>query len=76
MSTRFRLGVPAGSCGQPPEIWLVPVGGQVRTFGTTTGSLLELQGWLVAQGVSLCVMEAASTYGKPPFYLLEDITEC
>jgi hypothetical protein len=48
----------------------------VRTFGTTTGSLLELGDWLVAQGVSLCVMEAASTYWKPPFYLLEDITGC
>jgi transposase len=39
-------------------------------------SLLELQDWLVTQGVSLCVMEATSTYWKPPFYLLEDATEC
>jgi len=49
---------------------------EVRTFATTTRSLLELQDWLVAQGVSLCVMEATSTYWKPPFYLLEDATEC
>src|SRR5689334_21066464 len=49
---------------------------EVRTFATTTRSLLGLQDWLVAQGVSLCVMEAASTYWKPPFYLLEDAVEC
>ncbi len=49
---------------------------EVRTFATTTRSLLELQDWLVAQGVSLCVMEATSTYWKPPFYLLEDAVEC
>jgi transposase len=50
---------------------------EVRTYATTTRSLLELQDWLVAQGVSLCVMEATSTYWKPPFYLLEDaIAEC
>ena len=39
---------------------------EVRTFATTTRSLLGLQDWLVAQGVSLCVMEATSTYWKPP----------
>ncbi len=49
---------------------------EVRTFATTTRSLLELQDWLVAQGVSLCVMEATSTYWKPPFYLLEGASEC
>ena len=49
---------------------------EVRTYGATTRSLLELQDWLVAQGVSLCVMEATSTYWKPPFYLLEDAVEC
>ena len=49
---------------------------EVRAFATTTRSLLELQDWLVAQGVSLWVMEATSTYWKPPFYLLEDATEC
>ena len=49
---------------------------EVRTYVTTTRSLLELQDWLVSQGVSLCVMEATSTYWKPPFYLLEDATEC
>jgi transposase len=49
---------------------------EVRTFATMTRSLLELHDWLVAQGVSLCVMEATSTYWKPPFYLLEDAVEC
>lgn len=49
---------------------------EVRTFATMTRSLLELHDWLVAQGVSLCVMEATSTYWKPPFYLLEDAIEC
>ncbi len=49
---------------------------EVRTFATATRSLLGLQDWLVAQGVSLCVMEATSIYWKPPFYLLEDAVEC
>lgn len=49
---------------------------EVRTYATTTRSLLDLQDWLVCQQVSLCVMEATSTYWKPPFYLLEDATEC
>ena len=39
-------------------------------------SLLGLQDWLVSQGVTLCVMEATSSYWKPPFYLLEDAIEC
>lgn len=49
---------------------------EVRTFATVTRSLLELRGWLISQQVSLCVMEATSTYWKPPFYLLEDAIEC
>jgi transposase len=49
---------------------------EVRTFATTTRSLLGLQDWLVAQGVTLCVMEATPAYWKPPFYLLEDAVEC
>ena len=49
---------------------------EARTFATTTRSLLGLQDWLVAQGVTLCVMEATSAYWKPPFYLLEDAVEC
>ena len=49
---------------------------EVRTFATVTRSLLELRDWLTCQGVTLCVMEATSTYWKPPFYLLEDAIEC
>ena len=49
---------------------------EVRTVATTTRSLLELRDWLICQGVTLCVMEATSTYWKPPFYLLEDAIEC
>ena len=49
---------------------------EVRTYATTTRSLLELADWLVSQGVRLCVMEATSAYWKPPFYLLEDAIEC
>src|SRR5215467_14421413 len=49
---------------------------EVRTFATTTRSLLELRDWLICQQVSLCVMEATSAYWKPPFYLLEDAIEC
>jgi transposase len=49
---------------------------EVRAIATTTRALLELRDWLVCQGVSLCVMEATSTYWKPPVYLLEDAIEC
>jgi transposase len=49
---------------------------EVRTFATTTAALLELRDWLTGLGVTLCVMEATSTYWKPPFYLLEDAIEC
>ncbi len=49
---------------------------EVRTFATTTRSLLGLRDWLICQGVTLCVMEATSTYWKPPFYLLEDAIKC
>jgi len=49
---------------------------EVRTFATTTRSLLELRDWLTGSGVTLCVMESTSTYWKPPFYLLEDAIEC
>ncbi len=49
---------------------------EVRTYATTTRSLLEMRDWLISLGVTLCVMEATSTYWKPPFYLLEDAIEC
>ena len=44
---------------------------EVREYATTTRVLLELADWLRCQGVTLVVMEATSSYWKPPFYLLE-----
>ncbi|MGO9218606.1 MAG: IS110 family transposase [Streptosporangiaceae bacterium] len=44
---------------------------EVREYATMTRSLLELADWLRCQGVTLVVMEATSSYWKPPFYLLE-----
>ena len=46
---------------------------EVRTFDTTTNSLLQLRDWLVAEQVSIVVMEATGDYWRPPFYLLEDV---
>jgi transposase len=45
---------------------------EIRTFATTTNALLELRDWLVAQQVTLVVMEATSDYWRGAFYLLED----
>jgi transposase len=45
---------------------------QVRTFGTTTGALLGLRDWLVAERVTLAGIEATGVYWKPVFYVLED----
>jgi transposase len=45
---------------------------RVRTFGTTTGALLELGDWLVAEGVTRAAMESTGVYWKPVYYLLED----
>jgi transposase len=44
----------------------------IRTFATTTGALLELRDWLVAERVTLVVMEATGDYWRGAFYLLED----
>ena len=48
---------------------------EVREYATTTRALLELADRLRCQGVTLVVMEATSSYWKPPFYLLEDAIE-
>jgi hypothetical protein len=45
---------------------------EIRTFATTTNSLLELRDWLVAQKVTLVVLEATGDYWRGAFYLLED----
>lgn len=44
----------------------------VRTFATTTNQLLALRDWLVAEKVTLVVMEATGDYWRAPYYLLED----
>lgn len=51
-------------------------GQEVRTFGTTTASLLRLRDWLVAERVSLVGMESTGVYWKPVYYVLEDGLEC
>jgi transposase len=48
----------------------------VRTFGTTTGRLLALRDWLVAEGVTLVGMESTGVFWKPVYYMLEDVAEC
>jgi transposase len=45
---------------------------EIRTFATTTNSLLELRDWLVAEKVTLVVMEATGDYWRGAFYLLEE----
>jgi len=45
---------------------------EIRTFATTTNALLELRDWLVAEQVSLVVVEATGDYWRGAFYLLED----
>lgn len=45
---------------------------EVRTFSTMTNGLLAMRDWLVAERVSLVVMEATGDYWRSPFYLLED----
>ncbi|MFD0508046.1 hypothetical protein ACFQ0G_45420 [Streptomyces chiangmaiensis] len=35
---------------------------EIRTFATTTNALLELRDWLVAEQVTLVVMEATGDY--------------
>jgi len=44
----------------------------VRTWASTTNAVLALRDHLVAEQVSLVVMEATSDYWKPFYYLLED----
>lgn len=52
---------------------------QKRTFGTTTGQLLQLSDWLKQQGVTHVAMESTGTYWKPVWAILEgdfDLTLC
>ena len=44
---------------------------QVRTFGTTTKALLELNDWLSQQEVTHVAMEATGVYWKPVWHVLD-----
>ena len=45
---------------------------QVRTFATTTASLLALADWLATFQVSHVAMESSGIYWRPVFNLLEE----
>ena len=49
---------------------------EVRTFATTTRSLLALRQWLVDEDVTLVGMESTGEYWRPVYYLLEEVIEC
>jgi transposase len=65
-------GIDVGSlehwvCGPP-----APDGtSQVRAFGSTTGQLQELAGWLITLGVESVAMESTSVYWIPLYEVLE-----
>jgi transposase len=44
----------------------------IRTFGTMTGDLLALAGWLAETGCTHVAMESTGVYWKPIWNLLED----
>ncbi len=43
----------------------------IRTFGTTTGELLRLLDWLLAEGVEAAAMESTGVFWKPIWNILE-----
>ncbi len=43
---------------------------EVRTFGTTTGALMELAGWLRENGCAHAVLESTGIYWKPVWHVL------
>ena len=45
---------------------------ETREFSTLTNRLVELRGWLVADGVTQVAMEATGVYWKPVWHVLED----
>jgi transposase len=47
------------------------IGKEVRTFGTTTGELLKLLDWLLAEGVQAAAMESTGVFWKPIWNILE-----
>jgi transposase len=49
-----------------------PLHDEVRSFGTTTAALLELNDWLIEHAVTHVAMEATGVYWKPIWHLLEE----
>jgi len=45
---------------------------EVRSFGTTTSELLQLNDWMYEHAVTHVAMEATGVYWKPIWHLLED----
>lgn len=45
---------------------------QTKTFGTFTGDLHQLVGWLQNNGITHIAMESTGVYWKPVYYILED----
>jgi transposase len=48
-----------------------PVYHEVKTFGTTTSELLNLNEWLKSHGITHIAMEATGVYWKPVWHLME-----
>src|ERR671927_238938 len=48
------------------------VGREVRTFATTTASLLELAAWLAENGCTHVAMEATGVYWRPVWHILAE----
>lgn len=47
-----------------------------RTFGTTTGQILEMAQWLSSQGVNSVAMESTGVYWVAVYNLLEGALSC
>ena len=45
---------------------------EIRTFGTTTGDLLNLSAWLSEKRCTHVVMEATGVYWRPVWHILSD----
>src|SRR5271155_5471190 len=52
--------------------WSPAYGREVRTFDTTTTSLLALADWLASEGCTVVAMEAPGVYWKPVWHVLSD----
>jgi transposase len=52
-----------------------PLHDEVRSFGTTTSALLDLNEWLTEHAVTHVAMEATGVYWKPIWHLLEEHCE-